>query len=142
MIWAEIEKLQATDAQTLLALNEKTACQRIRWFDENRHTFDFITEDLVFSAYRLLLYKLKIAQCEAPIVFRSVDKIVFHSKNFCPTLEACKILGLDTREICPKLNENATDALIKQLSPRLKFMRNYAHLRPYTDYCEEMILLE
>jgi len=40
------------------------------------------------------------------------------------------------------MNENATDLLIKQIDPRLKFSRNYSRLRPYEEYCEEMISIE
>jgi hypothetical protein len=64
---------------------------------------------------------------------------MFHSMNFCPTLEACRILGLDTRHVCRKLNENATNILVKQIDTRLNFSRNYDKLRPYSEYCEEMI---
>ena len=62
--------------------------------------------------------------------------------NFCPTLEACKILNLDTRKICKLYNENATDVLIKQIDKNLIFVRNYKKLRPYSEYCEEMIIDE
>ncbi len=73
---------------------------------------------------------------------RQKTKIVIHSKNFCPTLEACKILGLDTREVCKELNEEPTQALLQQLDPRLAFTRNYNALRPYEEFCEEMIILK
>jgi tRNA(adenine34) deaminase len=89
-----------------------------------------------------LLHRLKTTQMEAPIVCRSDTEIVFHSINFCPTLESCRILKTDTRYICKRLNENATDSLLKQLDPRLSFARNYDRLRPQAPYCEEMIRLE
>lgn len=74
-------------------------------------------------------------------VLGALNEIVFHSMNFCPTLEACKILKLDTRHVCKRLNESSTDTLIKQIDCRLSFSRNYNKLRPYTEYCEEMISL-
>lgn len=67
---------------------------------------------------------------------------MFHSQNFCPTLEACKILGLDTRMVCKTVNEGPTDALVKQFYEKLEFGRNYDKLRPYSDYCEEMVFLK
>ncbi|NPV71895.1 MAG: nucleoside deaminase [Firmicutes bacterium] len=88
-----------------------------------------------------ILKKLEIAPDEAPVVTKTENKIVFHSKNFCPTLEACKILGLDTKLICREISEKPTDALVKRLSERLEFRRNYDRLRPQCDYCEEMIVL-
>jgi len=61
--------------------------------------------------YRLLLHKLDISEAEASIVGRQKGIIVFHSKNFCPTLEAGRILRLDTRRICRLVNEGATELL-------------------------------
>jgi tRNA(adenine34) deaminase len=62
--------------------------------------------------------------------------------NPCPTLEACRLLGLDTRDVCPKYNEGATDALVRLIDPGLRYARNHGSLRPRAAYCEEMILLE
>lgn len=139
---AEINKLKDADAEALSALNADSVRRRIDWFQNNLSSFDFIGDDPVESAYRLLLCRFGITEKEAPIQKRSDTEIVFHSMNFCPTLEACKILGLDTREVCKKLNEDATDKLVKQVDPRLKFSRNYEKLRPYAPYCEERISFE
>jgi tRNA(adenine34) deaminase len=135
----EIEKLQNVDDRILSELNDDSIRRRTKWFQENRSSFGFVTKDLLYSGYRLLLERFRITEEEAPIIKRSEHEIVFHSMNFCPTLEACKILGLDTRYICKRLNENSTDILLKQIDLRLSFSRNYDKLRPYTEYCEEMI---
>ena len=63
-------------------------------------------------------------------------------KRLQPTLEACKIPGMDSRRICKLYNERSTDRLVKEIHPNLKFTRNYEKLRPYFEYCEEMIVLE
>ena len=68
-------------------------------------------------------------------------KIVIHSENFYPTFEACKILDIDTCEICKILNKEATQALLQQVDSRIFFTR-YDSLTPYKPYCEEIILLE
>jgi tRNA(Arg) A34 adenosine deaminase TadA len=135
----EIEKLRNVNDEVLSELNTDSTSRRIKWFKEHHEKFGFIDNDILSSGYKLLLKRFNITEDEAPIIKKSDKEIVFHSKNFCPTLEACKILGLDTRIICRKLNENSTDTLIKQIDPRLKFSRNYKKLRPYTEYCEEMI---
>jgi hypothetical protein len=135
----EIERLRGADDQILDQLNEDSICRRTKWFQEYRDSFGFISNDLLDSGYRLLLERFRINPDEAPVVQKTDKKIVFHSMNFCPTLEACKILGLDTKYICKKLNENSTDILLKQIDRRLKFSRNYNKLRPYTEYCEEFI---
>ncbi len=137
----EIERLRNADDKILSDLNEDSICRRLKWFRENKGTFDFISEDILNSGHRLLLERFGITQEEAPVIKKSDREIVFHSMNFCPTLEACKILELDTRYICKKMNEISTDTLLKQIDGRLKFTRNYDKLRPYTEYCEEMISL-
>ncbi len=113
--------------------------KRINWF--KRQNFQCDNNDVLDAAYQLFLAKLGITAEEAPIVDRQDKKLVIHSKNFCPTLEACKILGLDTRDICKQLNEEPTQALLQQLNPNLHFKRNYDCLRPFKSYCEEMIIL-
>lgn len=137
----EIERLRGADDQKLKKLNEDSICRRTEWFQENRDRFDFISQDLLDSGYQLLLDRFRISSDEAPIIHKTDKAIVFHSMNFCPTLEACRILRLDTRYICKKLNENSTDTLLKQINKRLSFSRNYDKLRPYTEYCEESISL-
>ena len=135
----EIERLRDAVDQTLDLLNEDSIRRRIKWFQENRSCFGFISQDLLDSGYKLLLERFRISPDEAPVVYKTDKEIVFHSMNFCPTLEACRILDLDTRDICKKLNENSTDTLLKQIDRRLNFSRNYDKLRPYSKYCEELI---
>ena len=142
LIQREIVRLQNADEMALHALNEDSIRRRTGWFEENKSRFAFLSGDPVSAAYRLLLARFGITSEEAPVIFKSETKIVFHSQNFCPTLEACKRLGLDTREICKRLNEDATNRLIRLIDPRLRFSRNYEKLRPYALYCEERITLE
>lgn len=138
----EIERLRLADEAALCVLNEDAVQRRIAWFEDNKHRFDFLSNDLLDAAYRLLLARFDITADQAPVVFKNNQKIVFHSQNFCPTLEACKILGMDTRFVCRHLNEDATNQLVQQIDPRLRFSRNYENLRPYSAYCEEMICLD
>ena len=54
-------------------------------------------------AYELLVRKLGIESAEAPIMEKDGRRILFHSTNFCPTLEACKIGGAE----CPPFDADA-----------------------------------
>lgn len=135
----EVERLRNADDRILKNLNRILFAEGLNGFKTNKHNFDFITEDVLISGYFLLLERFGIPREEMPIINKTDRKIVFHSMNFCPTLEACKILELDTRYICKKMNEVSTDTLIKQIDGRLQFTRNYDKLRPNTEYCEEMI---
>jgi len=138
----ETKRLKNLTDEKLDYYNKESLKKRLEWFNTNRQSFTFINDDPVLSAYNLLLCRFNIDKTEAPVVSRNKQGITFHSMNFCPTLEACKILGLDTRHVCMRYNENSTDILIKQIDKKLKFSRNYENLRPYTDYCEEMITLD
>lgn len=138
----EIELIRDADEGKLKELADEITARRLRWYrdryrgsmSENAHPLD--------EAYRLFLRKLGIASDEAPVVQRTEDRIVIHSRNFCPTLEACKILQLDTSIVCRHLTEKPMDELLRQLNPGLRFFRNYERLRPHSDYCEEVVALE
>ncbi len=139
LVRKDIKKLRNIDSTGLGKLSEELRAKRIAWFKSQDWHHDH--QDILDAAYQLFLTKLGIDESEAPVVDRQGDRLVIHSRNFCPTLEACRILGLDTREICRQLNEEPTQALLQQLNPNLRFRRNYNCLRPYQPYCEEMIVL-
>jgi hypothetical protein len=136
----EIARLRGADDAALDALNEDLTERRLRWYEENKDDID-LSGGPVLAAYRLLLRLLGATAEELPVVRSSERQLVFHSLKFCPIQEACRVLGLDTRHVCHRLNERSADALIKKIDPRLSFSRNYEKLRPYATYCEEIITL-
>ncbi|UCD77278.1 MAG: hypothetical protein JSW26_17855 [Desulfobacterales bacterium] len=137
-----IDLLRDADEKKLKILARDLSRKRCAWFSENYQSFSGRKGDALDTGYQLFLKKLGIIRDQAPIVSRDSRRIVLHSKNFCPTLEACKILGLDTRLVCRHLTEKPTTDMLRKVNPKLRFTRNYTKLRPYTSYCEEMILLE
>ena len=141
-VQSEIARLRDADDLALQALNEDSTRRRVAWFAEHRAEISLPADDPLEAGYRLLLLRFGISPEEAPIVQRTEHSITFHSQNFCPTLEACRMLGLDTRHVCKYINEDSTNALLRELDPRLRFSRNYEKLRPYAPYCEETISLE
>jgi tRNA(Arg) A34 adenosine deaminase TadA len=138
----EIKKLRNSTDDQLVIYNEKMCIKRKEWYNTKKHLLNEKINDNKEKAYKLLLKKFGTSEEQIPIIEKTINKIIFHSMNFCPTLEACKILDLDTRHICKLYNEQATDALIKQVDPNLKFTRNYERIRPYSEYCEEIIIDE
>jgi hypothetical protein len=78
---------------------------------------------------------------DGEMVELSEKRIVSRWWNPCPTLEACKQFGLDTRVICKKAYHQPVQEFLMQLHPGLRFERNYDCLRPHTVYCEEIIFL-
>jgi tRNA(Arg) A34 adenosine deaminase TadA len=117
--------------------------KRITWFIQNRNRINATLRGSdIEKAYQLILMKIDVDKTQAPIEEESGRRLVFHSENQCPALNACEILGLDPREVCKLYSEEATDALIKSLNPRLKFSRDYSRLRPTSPFCREIIELQ
>ncbi len=78
---------------------------------------------------------------DGEIVEHTGKRLVMRWWNPCPTLEACKQLGLDTRVICKKAYQKPVQAFLEQIHPKLRFGRNYERIRPYAAWCEEIIEL-
>jgi tRNA(Arg) A34 adenosine deaminase TadA len=138
----EVARLRAATPGDLRGRAHELADRRVRWFDEHRDELTFDAADDLENAYLLLLAKLGVDPREAPIVERTGRRLVFHSRNFCPTLEACRILGLDTRVVCRAMTELPAAALIGRAHPNLRFSRNYDRLRPGHHACEEIISVD
>ncbi len=136
---SELIRLRGATEEQLTEYDQQSSNRRLEWYRREKPNLRLGAGDAAQRAYRLLLMKLGIGETEAPIVRRSKGTVVFHSRNFCPTLEACRILGLDTRRVCRLYNEGATNQLVRQVDPRLRFGRNYELIRPYSGYCEERI---
>ena len=136
-----IKLLKHVNDKRLSEIERKLIEKRITWFYANSTLINGLRGNDLQKAYQILLLKIVIDEKDIPIVESSDNRIIFHSKNYCPALEACQILGLDTRIICKRVFEKPTDILVKHINPKLKFSRNYDRIRPYTDFCEETISL-
>jgi hypothetical protein len=66
-------------------------------------------------------------------------KLRIESRNFCPYLEACNALGLETRIVCSETGESPFQVIATRVHPNLKFSRDYQNIRPHTEYCEEFL---
>ena len=89
--------LRDIEKSKLSIVEEELLIRRMKWFEDNLQLVSELEGDELEKAYRLLLLKLDITEEEARIVRKNKSAIVFHSSNFCPSLEACEVLGLDTR---------------------------------------------
>ncbi len=78
---------------------------------------------------------------DGDIAERTGTKLVTRWWNRCPTLDTCQKLGLDTREICRKVQHTPVQAFLMEIDPRLTFDRNYERIRPHATYCEEIMTL-
>ena len=123
-------------------MEEELVRRRLSWFRRHQAQLRCLGGDRLDSlerAYRVLLLKLGVSEGQAPIVERTASRLVFHSRNACPSLEACIQAGLDTRIVCKRVFERPAAELVRCVDPALEFRRNYERIRPYCDFCEEII---
>ena len=76
---------------------------------------------------------------EHKIVKDSPSQVIIHKTAWCPVLEACKQLGLSTREICPNFIVQRYLGMLKTLNPQLSL--KIGKIRPEDPYCEYIIEL-
>jgi len=92
------------------------------------------------KAYRIICFdEMGINSEHSKMIKFGESKIRIESRNFCPYLEACKELELDTRYVCKEIVEPSIQAVCEIINPNLRFSRNYQNIRPYGDFCEEYI---
>ena len=145
-IYEKLEQLQKIKEGTLTPqeLADLITQRRVRWIDEHLEEmlakYDRLSPEE--QAYRIIFFDyMRINPEHLKIERVSPRKIKIESYNFCPYLEACRILGLDTRFVCKEIGEPSIQEMIKRINPNLKFSRNYANIRPYNTFCEEYIEL-
>jgi hypothetical protein len=111
----------------------------LEWYKKNRK--ELVQEKpLLEHAFDVYYFRhLNLNPKDVEIVEKSENRLVCRWRNFCEVLEACKMLGLDTRIVCKEVYETPGKTLLKQISPALNFRRNYDKIRPYADFCEEII---
>jgi len=85
---------------------------------------------------------LMLDEKHVEIVRLSDNELVTRCRNPCPILELSQRLRVDTRVSCRIVSEPVCKYVLKKLNPKLVFERNYEHIRPYADSCEERIYFE
>ncbi len=144
-LFAEI--LQASEEigfdEALAYLGQCAIEKRSAWLKANL-VESIHEDDPVLEGYKWFYEKyLRVSvPNDGEIVERTQKRIVTRWWNPCPTLEACKKLGLDTREVCKKAYEKPVQEFLKHIHPKLRFDRDYEKIRPHAPYCEEIIELE
>lgn len=78
-------------------LHEEVLQKRLAWWEANHESLN-PAGPLPRQAYTLLLLVyMGLDPREVPVVYEDERTIIWRSANLCPTLEACRRLGLDTR---------------------------------------------
>ncbi len=133
-----LEKVKNGDL-TLRELAELHIKKRVSWFMDNKDAVltKYIGLPDEEKAYKIIYFDyMKINPKHCNVIKLGEGKIKIESHNFCPYLEVCKKLGLDTKLVC-KESESSIQQICKLINPNMKFRRNYENIRPYVNFCEE-----
>ncbi len=135
-----IEKISdAEESGNYRDIKKSLKDKRIKWFENNKDLLEDIEgNDLRKTFEFILINYIGIDRKEIPIIYQDKHKIVWHSYNWCPVLEACKSLDLDTAKVCKNGWEESIGKMAKMINPKISFSRNYTKIRPNSNYCEEM----
>ena len=140
---AVVEAAGEMGIEAALGILEQCVLQkRARWMEETLPRFPR-TVDPIQDAFRLfyLDYLHLTLPADGEIVDASSSRLVTRWWNPCPTLEACRQFGLDTRIVCRRAYHEPVQLMFSAIDPRLVFERSYPCLRPHAPYCEERIIL-
>jgi tRNA(adenine34) deaminase len=125
---------------TLRQIEAEVTAKRLAWFDQHYPARGESASPSPRRAFELLFFEyMGLTPEDVPVLSETDNEIVWASYNPCPTLEACRKLGLDTRLVCRAAYEKSTQALISRLDPQLRFLRSYQEIRPQADFCKEWI---
>jgi tRNA(adenine34) deaminase len=135
---SQIERLKRS---AFTEIEREVAEKRITWVKQNLRTTGLPAHPSPRQAFETLFFAyMGLPVSELPVLSETDNKIIWHSLNRCPTLEATGRLGLDTRQVCRAAYEKSTQAFLSQLDPQLRFLRSYEDIRPYSEHCKEMII--
>jgi hypothetical protein len=146
-IQEKLEQLKRVKEGTLTPqeLADLITQRRVGWIrghlDEMLVKYDGLNSEE--QAYRIVFFDhMRINPEHSKMMRVSPIKIKIESYNFCPYLEACQKLDLETRTICKDIGEPSIQRMIEIVNPNLRFSRDYTNIRPYNGvFCEEYIEL-
>ncbi len=136
-VTSKADRLQRHDFRTLQAAAIE---KRLRWCQDSLEVPSGVPISPRFAYETLLFRYLGLNESDVPVVFESDTNITWLSRNRCATLDACVRLGLSTSVVCRAVYEKPTQALLSQIDPELRFVRDYGELRPYRNHCKETIM--
>lgn len=82
---------------------------------------------------------LRLDEKEVEVVRLDGNVLTTRCKNPCPILKLSLYLKVDTKVSCRMVSEPVCRYVLRRLDRRLTFRRNYEHIRPYSESCEETI---
>ena len=68
------------------------------------------------------------------------ERVVSRHRGWCPTLEACEMLGIQPKEFCPIPHKEGLTPLVQVINPKLRV--RLGKIRPQDEYCELIVELK
>jgi tRNA(adenine34) deaminase len=134
----QVERLQK---YSLGEIEAEVSRKRLDWLERKYQGIDDPGIHSPRQVYELLFFDyMGLDKKDLPVIEESPTEISWESGNLCSTLEACRMLGMDTRMVCRAAYEKSTQAFLSRLDPRLRFLRSYSEIRPYSPHCLERIV--
>jgi len=110
-----------------------------RWHRRNKTSENVTMEDIYKLFY---LDFLKVPVEDFLIIEMTDERLVTRCKNRCPILDFSRMMNIDTKKSCKFVSEGPCKFFLRKLDKNIVFKRNYDHIRPYCDDCEETIILK
>ena len=108
------------------------------WHIKNKIPKKITTKDIL----ELFYYDFLNVPIEDCIIIKMTDnELVTRCKNNCPILNFSLKFRIDSKQSCKRISEEPCKLFLRKLDKNIKFIRNYDHIRPYKDDCEETIII-
>lgn len=120
------------------------ASNRAGWFKTSREAIGNLSQDAIGANKVLKTFMKQVTPGWEADSYTEVvhipEQVVFRYTGYCPWLEACKMVGLQTKLVCPYVSQRASQASFDLLDERIHI--EITKFRPDSDYCEEVITLK
>jgi len=110
-----------------------------KWHLKNKIKKEITGKDILELFY---LDFLKVPKEDCLVLEMTKDKLITRCKNKCPILDISLFLKIDTKISCKRLSEGPCKFFLRKLDKNIIFIRNYDHIRPYKNDCEEIIIIK
>lgn len=111
-----------------------------KWYSKNKRKIpNKITTRDILKLFYFEFLKVPKEDCE--IIEMTNNRLITRCKNKCPILDLSQVLNIDTKKSCRKISEGPCKYFLRKLDKNIKLKRNYGHIRPYKEDCEEVITI-
>jgi len=126
--------------------------KRLKWYEKNKRQLAYLRKrgisDLQRAVGLLYAYHMKVFEGITVVPFLDIEQGIFsvdiQARNFCPYLEAFKRMRIkpeDSVRLCQQVLERPCQVIVGKVNPNIRFFRDYGHVRPLADYCDETMII-